>query len=120
MKVAVSAEGNTLESRVDMRFARAKQFIVVDTETGDCEAVDNEQILNIPQGAGIQAAQTVTQLGVESVITGHIGPNAFRTLNAAGVGIFLAGEGTVAETIETFKRGELESIGDPDVEGHWV
>jgi len=120
MKVAVSAEGNTLESRVDMRFGRAKHFIVVDIETGDYEAVDNEQILNIPQGAGIQAAQTVAQLGVENVISGHIGPNAFRTLNAAGVGIFLAGEDTVAETIERFKRGELENVGEPDVEGHWV
>jgi predicted Fe-Mo cluster-binding NifX family protein len=36
-------------------------------------------------GAGIQAAETVANKGCEIAITGSVGPNAFRTLSAAGV-----------------------------------
>ena len=120
MKVAVSADGKTLDSRVDTRFGRAKYFIVIETATGAYDAVDNKQVLNAAQGAGIQAAQNVANVGAQSVITGHCGPNAFRTLKAAGIKVFLGAEGTVAEVIEMFKRGELEQVDDADVEGHWV
>jgi len=119
MKIAVTTTGETLEAPVDARFGRAARFIVVDTETNAFEVVDNAQNLNAMQGAGIQAAQTVAQLGAECVLTGHCGPKAFRALTAAGVATYAGAQGSVAEALERFERGELTRAEGADVEGHW-
>jgi predicted Fe-Mo cluster-binding NifX family protein len=119
VKIAVTAQGQTLESPVDPRFGRAKYFIVVETDSGDFEVVDNEQNLNAQQGAGIQAARTVAEKGAETVITGHCGPNAFRTLSAGGIKVVVGAEGTVTESLEKFKTGDLQAADDADVQGHW-
>jgi predicted Fe-Mo cluster-binding NifX family protein len=119
MRIAVTSQGEMLDSPVDPRFGRASRFILVDTETGRFQAVDNAQNLNAAQGAGIQAAGTVSQLGAEVVITGHCGPKAFRTLRAAGIQVVAGAEGTVAQAVEAFKSGKLKPAESPDVEGHW-
>ena len=120
MKVAVTSRGMELDSEVDPRFGRARYFIVVDTDTGEFQTMDNAQNLNAAQGAGIQAAQQVAALGVEALLTGHCGPNAFRALSAGGIKIFAGAEGTVAEAIEQFKAGKLTPAEGADVQGHWV
>ena len=119
MKIAISCSGTSLDAPVDPRFGRAAKFIVLDTETSAFEIHDNVQNLNAAQGAGIQTAQTVSQLGAEAVITGHCGPKAFRTLQAAGVKVVVGAKGTVAEAVEAFKKGELKPAESADVEGHW-
>lgn len=68
MKVAVTAQGPGLDSLVDPRFGRAQYFLLIDTETGNLTAHDNVQNLNAAQGAGIQAAQAVVQLGAEAML----------------------------------------------------
>ena len=120
MKIAITAQGNELSSEIDLRFGRAKWIIVVDSETGDFAAHDNVVNLNAVQGAGIQTGQNIANLDVEVVITGNVGPNAFKTLNTAGVKIFLAEKQTVQETLDSFKVGKLKEVDGANVEGHWV
>jgi len=120
MKIAVTSQGQDAGAAVDPRFGRAKWFLVMDTDSGAVEAVDNKQNLEAAQGAGIQAAQTVAGLGVGYVLTGHCGPNAFRTLAAAGIEVIVNVKGTVADALAGFKAGELKPTDDADVEGHWV
>ncbi|MFH1024730.1 MAG: NifB/NifX family molybdenum-iron cluster-binding protein [Planctomycetota bacterium] len=120
MKIAISASGRTADSAIDSRFGRAAFFVVVDTETGVFEAHDNAQNLNAAQGAGIQAAETVSRLGAEIVITGHCGPKAYQALRAAGVKVVIGAQGTVAGALEAFKSGTLKASESPDVEGHWA
>ncbi|OPZ74084.1 MAG: Dinitrogenase iron-molybdenum cofactor [Firmicutes bacterium ADurb.Bin456] len=120
MKIAITAQGKNMESKVDPRFGRASWFVLVDTETGAHEAVSNEQNLNAGQGAGIQSAENISRQGVKAVITGNCGPKAFRTLNAAGIKIYTGAEGTVAEVYEKFKAGKLPEAAGANVEGHWV
>ncbi len=119
MKIAVTAETGDLTSQIDLRFGRAKYLIVVDTETGDFKPYDNSVNLNAAQGAGIQTGSNIANLGVNAVITGNVGPNAFKTLNAAGVKIFLAEKQTVAEAVESFRAGKLKEVSKANVEGHW-
>jgi predicted Fe-Mo cluster-binding NifX family protein len=119
MKVAISCSGDSMDAPVDPRFGRAAKFIVLDTDTGAFEVHDNAQNLNAAQGAGIQSAEAVSRLGAEAVITGHCGPKAFRTLQAAGVKVVIGAKGTVAEAVEAFKKGELKPAEAADVEGHW-
>lgn len=120
MKVAITAQGQELSSMIDLRFGRARWILVVDTESGELQVHDNAVQLNLPQGAGIQTGQNVANLGVEAVITGNVGPNAFRTLNAANIKVFLATQQTVEEAVTAFKNGRLQDAQQANVEGHWV
>lgn len=120
MKIAITAQGEQLQSPVDPRFGRAKWFIVIDTETGAFEAVDNKKNFNAAQGAGIQAGRNVAELGVEAIVTGNVGPKAFATLRAAGIDVHIGAGGTVQDALEQFKAGELTATNDANVEGHWM
>ena len=108
-----------MDSPVDARFGRAKHFIIVDTERDSFEVVDNTQHLNAPQGAGIQAGQTVASCGVASVITGNVGPKAFSVLKAAGITVFLFSGGTVRDAVNGVIQGTLEQQRQANVKGHW-
>ena len=71
------------------------------------------------QGAGIQSAETVAKLGAEVVITGSVGPKAYRALQAAGIKVALVEEvcsGT--EALRRFKANELHVLDKPNAEGH--
>lgn len=120
MKAAVTAQGQALTDPIDLRFGRAKYLIVIDTETGESTAHDNAINLNAAQGAGIQTGRNVAELDVEAVITGNVGPNAFRTLNTAGIKIFLTPQQTVQEAVEAFKNRTLKEVSSANVEGHWA
>jgi predicted Fe-Mo cluster-binding NifX family protein len=120
MKLAVTSQGEELSAPVDPRFGRATYFVVVDTETGQASAVDNSLNLNAAQGAGIQAGRKVVELGAKALVTGHVGPKAFATLQAGGVQVYTGATGTVAQAVEQFKAGTLKQAGTADVEGHWV
>jgi predicted Fe-Mo cluster-binding NifX family protein len=120
MKVAVTAQGPEPASLIDTRFGRAKWIIVADTQTGDFQAHDNNLNLNLAQGAGIQTGQNIANLGVEAVVTGNVGPNAFRTLAAGEIRVFLASTETVEQAIASFKQGDLQEVQQANVEGHWV
>lgn len=120
MKVAVTSQGPDGDCQVDPRFGRAKYFIVLDTDGEEVFTLDNGQNLNALQGAGIQAAQNVIDVGVEAVITGSVGPKAFAALQAGGVEVYTGATGLVKEVIEQFKAGQLRRAGRADVEGHWI
>ena len=120
MKIAVTAQGTELSSEVDPRFGRARYFIVVDTESDAVTAHDNNQNIAAAQGAGIQAAQQVFELGVEALLTGNVGPKAFSTLQAGNIRVYVGVTGTVGQVIEQFKAGVHENVTEANVEGHWV
>jgi len=115
MKIAVTSTGKTLDSEVDPRFGRAACFIIVDTETMDFNVIENENVA-AAGGAGISSAKVVIDAGAEAVLTGNCGPNAERTLTAAGVKLYTGATGTVAEAIELFKSGKLTQATGPNVE----
>ena len=120
MKLAVTAQGRELDSPVDIRFGRAGGFLVVDTETGEVEYLGNAEASGAGQGAGIQAAKLMAAHGVQGILTGHCGPNAFRALQAAKIRVYtgLTG-GSIREAIEQFKAGALQEATGADVQGHW-
>jgi predicted Fe-Mo cluster-binding NifX family protein len=119
MKIAVSSQGQDLNSPIDPRFGRARWFIIVETDSGSFEAIDNSDVANATHGAGPLAAQKIASLGVKTVITGHCGPNAFRALQAGGIEIITGISGTIQEAIDKFKKGEVQTTDKPDVTGHW-
>jgi predicted Fe-Mo cluster-binding NifX family protein len=121
VKVVVTSSGERMDSMIDPRFGRAAAFVMVDTASGEIETVvDNRRGVEAAQGAGVQAAETVSRLGAECLVTGHCGPKAFRTLEAAGIAVFIGASGTVADAVEQLRSGALERAASPDVAGHWA
>lgn len=118
MKIAISSSGNNLDSQIDPRFGRCAYFVVADTENMDFESFDNESIA-LGGGAGIQAAQFVAAKGAKAILTGNVGPNAVKTLAAAGVAVFVGQNGTVGEAIERYKKGDLQPTSTPNVTDHY-
>jgi predicted Fe-Mo cluster-binding NifX family protein len=118
MKIAITSTGQTLDSQVDQRFGRAEYFLIGNPEIMDFAAIENKN-LNAAGGAGINSAKVVIDAGAEAVLTGNCGPNAERTLRAAGVKLYTGAKGTVAEAIELFKNGKLKEADGPNVQSHF-
>jgi predicted Fe-Mo cluster-binding NifX family protein len=120
MKVAVTARGKELDSPVDRVFGRARWFLIVDPQGGSVEALENSQNVNAAQGAGIQSAQQITEKSVDVVLTGNVGPNAFRALGAAAVRVFQFENdvSTVRDALTAWKEGRLQEVQAPTAKGH--
>jgi len=117
MKIAVSSSGSSMDAQVDPRFGRCQFFIIYDTDSGSSEALANE-FQGASGGAGTQAAQMVVSKGVNSVLTGNCGPNAFAVLQDAGVQVVTGAAGTVGEAVKNFEQGGLQSSTGPNVADH--
>ena len=117
MKIGITSTGENLDANVDQRFGRCRYFVIVDAESMEFEVLSNENAM-ASGGAGIQAAQTIANKGIDAIITGNVGPNAFQTLSAAGIKVFTGASGTIKEAIEKYKKGELKETGGPNVGSH--
>ena len=92
------------------RFGRCPYFLIIDTETQKVETVENTGV-QVAHGAGVSAAQIITDSGCEVVITGNVGPNAFYALNAGGIKIFVSPPGkTCEQALKAYNDGDLEEL----------
>jgi predicted Fe-Mo cluster-binding NifX family protein len=119
MKICITSTGPGLDSEMDPRFGRCQYFIFADPESLELEVIENPN-LGASGGAGIQSAQLVANRGVEAVITGQVGPNAYSTLQAGKVRIITGIAGKVRDLLEKYKKGELtSSVQGPTVQAHF-
>lgn len=113
MKIAVAATGDNLEAPCDPRFGRSTYFLIVDSETMAFSVIPNNAAAQ-GSGAGIAAAQLVSDAGAEAVIAGNFGPNAHQALDAGGIQTYGGASGTVREAVEAFRAGQLELLAGPN------
>ncbi|RPI17589.1 MAG: dinitrogenase iron-molybdenum cofactor biosynthesis protein [Acidobacteria bacterium] len=106
MKIAVTTTAPDLQAQIDPRFGRCPYFLIVETDDLSFQAVENPN-LGLSSGAGIQSAQLLTEHGVKHVLTGNCGPNAHKTLLAAGIDVIVGCLGIVKDLIEQYKAGKL-------------
>lgn len=118
MKIAISIQGPAPKDPVDPHFGRAPFFRVVDTETGQQTMVDNAAGVNATQGAGPRAVQVLCRLGVQAVLTGHVGPKAWTALQAGNVHVYAVEGGTVEQAVQAFMAGQLRAMVPADGGGH--
>ncbi|MDO9230662.1 MAG: NifB/NifX family molybdenum-iron cluster-binding protein [Syntrophales bacterium] len=120
MRVAITAGGEDLNSPVDRVFGRARYFVITDPEVSNVEVLENSQNVNAAQGAGIQAARQIANKSVDVVLTGNVGPNAFRALEAVSIRVFQFGGDTltVRDALTAWKEGRLQEVKAPTAKGH--
>jgi predicted Fe-Mo cluster-binding NifX family protein len=117
MKIAVSSAGPSLADPLDPRLGRCEYLIIVDPDTMEFEALENEN-KTLGGGAGIQTARTIAERGANVVLTGNCGPNAYDTLTAAGVQVVTGMTGSVKDALDAWKRGEGSASDGPNVQSH--
>ncbi len=113
MKLCVSASGKEMTAKVDATFGRARYLLIIDTDTLEMEVLDNSAA-NVTQGAGIAAAQLLANKGVDALLTGHVGSNAYAALESAGIKMYEGAStgDTVQEAVNKFRQGQVkESAG---------
>jgi predicted Fe-Mo cluster-binding NifX family protein len=115
MKIAITSHGENCHSEVDSRFGRADYFILYDQETDTYDCLPNTQNLEASHGAGIQAGQALAKTGAKILITGHVGPKAFKVLDAEKITMYSIGDltGTVEDALAAFLSGRLMTIDVP-------
>jgi predicted Fe-Mo cluster-binding NifX family protein len=116
MKIAVTSTGPTLDDSVEARFGRCAYFLVVDTNTMQCEPIENP---NIGLGAGIQSAQLMSEKGVTTVLTGYCGSNAFNVFGQARIQVVVGFSGPIRNAVEEFKQEAFSFASEPNVVSHF-
>lgn len=118
MKLAICAQCEGLDAQVDQRFGRCPYFVIVDSETGELHKSVPNSGAAAAGGAGPQSARLLSQENVEAVAVGHVGPNAAAALKAAGISAYGGISGTVAQTWQQFREGDLQGLDEPTVDSH--
>lgn len=116
MLVAISAFDNTLEGDVNPRFGRCNNYLLVDTKNDTFKPLPNPAQYE-GHGAGVSAAQMIVNSNVDAIISGNIGPNAFRILQAANIPIYTF-YGKIKDALSKLKNNQLEAQGQPTNQGH--
>ena len=105
-------EDQGLDSRVSAHFGSAPAFMIVDTDSGACRVIANN---NSHHAHGMcQPLAVLAGESVDGIIVGGIGMGALMKLQAAGIEVFRAVHPTVAETIAAFKEGALQPVGQDE------
>ena len=118
MRIAISATGPTLDAEVDPRFGRCQYFVIVDPETMEFEALENSSAM-AAGGAGISTGKIIASKGVEAVLTGNYGPNAYQVLSAAGLRLITGVSGKVKDAIQSYKSGQFQASSQANVPDHF-
>jgi len=106
MKVGVPAKGESIDSAVDERFGRCPFFVVVDADSLALDVFKNPAPAE-KDAAGILACQMLMEKGADTVVVKNIGHNALVSLTGGGVRVYVGAEGSILDTIEKLKNGEL-------------
>ncbi|MFL0198885.1 NifB/NifX family molybdenum-iron cluster-binding protein [Clostridium sp. WILCCON 0269] len=109
MKIAISAHGAETDSLADVRFGRCKYFQIYNAENEEIKILENKGQFS-GGGAGIAAAQQLLDEKVDVVITGSLGPNAFKIINRSGIEAYKCESVTINSVLEKFQKGELDRL----------
>lgn len=108
MKICITT--NSIDDKMaDKRFARSMYLGVYDTESKSIEYIENEGFKS-NHGAGIAAAHQVIKLGVDAILTGNVGPNAYEILEDAEIKVYKLMDLDIDNAIAAFGKEELTQI----------
>lgn len=104
MKIAVSCSGNEIWSH----FGHCENFMIYDAENG--KILSEQSVPNPGHKPGF-LPNFLADMGVEVMITGHMGDSAAEIFAKRKVNVVLGASGNARTAVEAFLRGELKSDG---------
>lgn len=117
MRICFPIDKNAgLESRVFGHFGSAPGFIVFDTEIKAIVDVPNNDRRHLH---GVcRPLKAIGNTPVDAVVVNGIGNGALLGLSRAGLRIYQAKNGTIAENVAAMENGVLEEIRNGTCAGH--
>jgi len=113
MKICICTTGSNLDSQVSPVFGRCPYFLIIETENKKFKAIPNSSS-QPGRGAGVAGSQMIVSEGIEAVLCGNFGPNAFSVLQMSGIKIYSVTLGfTAADVLDKYLKGELKEIKMP-------
>ncbi|MFO7636318.1 MAG: NifB/NifX family molybdenum-iron cluster-binding protein [Clostridia bacterium] len=106
MKIAIPVNEDRKETEICPSFGRAPYYMIHDNVDKTTRFVGNEAAKS-QGGAGIKAAQTMTDMGVEAILVPRLGKNAADVLKQAGIAIYRTTGESPAKSLEDFEAGKL-------------
>lgn len=104
MKIAVPADGPSLEARVQSRLGTTPYLLVIDPDDMSFEALDGPPS-SLGSGAGVQALSIVLGKEARVILVGYISPNISRPLHKNGIEVITSVSGSVREAVMKYKFG---------------
>jgi ArsR family transcriptional regulator len=97
-----------LQSLLSQHFGAAPMFLIVDTDTGAYRTISNQARQHEHGRCSPLAALAGEKL--QAMLVRGIGRNALTKLRAAGIRVYLTGQGTAAAALEELKEGQLQEV----------
>ena len=109
MKICIPVEENGgLDSRVCAHFGSAPFFLVVDSDTNECDPIVND---GAHHAHGMcQPLALLEGKDIDAVVVGGIGRGALFKFQAANIGVYMSEHSTVRETLDSHKAGSLRPV----------
>jgi predicted Fe-Mo cluster-binding NifX family protein len=109
MKLCFPVESNQgLDSIVFGHFGSAPLFVVFDTETQTLETISNQDLGHVH--GMCSPLKALNGKAVDAIVVGGIGAGAINKLNALGIKVYRASQGTVKSNIELQQQGILPEM----------
>ena len=106
MKIAVPADGPSLEAWVQIKLGTTPYLLVVDSDDLSFEVLDGPPP-SLGSGAGVQALSIVLGKGANVILVGYISPNISKPLQKNGIEVVTSVSGSVREAVMKYKCGEF-------------
>ena len=98
MKIAITSQGNQLDSIIDQRFGRCSFFVIYDTEKQTSEFIQNPN-KSIEEGADPASVQFLANQDVEKVVSGEFGVKIKPLMDQLKMGMIIIKEPNSIEKI---------------------
>lgn len=106
MKIAIPTDEDNKQTNVCISFGRAPFFMLYDSDSSQIDFIRNSAAESAG-GAGVKAAQIITDSGAQVLLTPRCGDNAAEVFKAADIAMYKTGEGTALQNIDAFQAGKL-------------
>ena len=108
MKIGIPSDKPNLKASVGSKFGPSQYLMIIDLKTMAVEAVPNPGASG-QGGGGMQAVALAINKKVNTILTGYCSPTAEKYLSAGGIEVLTGISGTMAEVVEQYKRGDLQT-----------
>ena len=116
MKIAIAANGSTLQNLVPDTFEESAFLLIVETDDGSYEAFKNPEVEG---SAGLAMTREILKHDCEALISGSIEKQAFEVLMKAQVTRYMGANCRAADALRLMDVNQLDFIRVPNGEV-WV